>query len=172
MSGNAALAAAKRRRNPIEPPKPEQKNTKTQNADLTNVMSDVKTNREKGKATHPLQVILEHDKQLFEIERRLESLNMDVLNENTVELTNELDTLVRSNTSELRLLKTTVQKQQKSIQELTSVITSLRATISNHESTITELCQQSDSQIETADVATETDEVENDSPVELSVSEQ
>ena len=35
MSGNAALAAAKRRRNPIEPPKPEQKKEPTKIVDLS-----------------------------------------------------------------------------------------------------------------------------------------
>lgn len=171
MSGNAALAAAKRRRNPVDSPKLDQKNIKNQMHD-TNIVSDVRSNREKGKSAHPLQIILEHDKQIFEIERRIENLNMDVLSENAIDLTNELDTLVRNNSSELRLLKTTVQKQQKSIQELTSVITSLKATISNHDSTITELCQQSDSQAETTDVSTETEEQESSSSIKLNISEQ
>lgn len=168
MSGNAALAAAKRRRNPVEKPEPKL-NASTSNQSLTGG-SDLKTNRDRGAQLHPLQVVLEHDRQLFEIERRLENLNMDVLSENAIEMTNELDSLVKNNSSELRLLKATVQKQQKSIQELTSVITSLKATLSNHETTINELCQDMSGVVEKTDVSTETEE-DTGSTVKLDVSE-
>lgn len=95
---------------------------------------------------------------------------MDVLSENAIEMTNELDSLVKNNSSELRLLKATVQKQQKSIQELTSVITSLKATLSNHETTINELCQDMSGVVEKTDVSTETEE-DAGSTVKLDVSE-
>ena len=98
---------------------------------------------------HPLQTLLTHDKQIFLLERRFEQLeeaipnmaNMANMN-NGAEISDELDSLVRNNNSEVKLLKLALQKMQKQIQDLNSVVTALRGSISNHDGVINDLFEK------------------------------
>lgn len=129
MSGNAALAAARRRRgdDPV--------NNFQSNSNINNI---VKQENLSKSSIHPLQCILEHDKQLFVLERKLEKLEEDTKNKEEPSST-ELDIMMQNNSNEIKLLKNNLQKQQKSIQELNSLVTSLRASISNQEKIIEDL---------------------------------
>ena len=156
MSGNAALAAAKRRRNPVESSNintQQQRNMNNENLETNGLRS----NRVSGESVHPLQVVLQHDRQLFDLERRLESLNTNTNLDNSTQNMDELDSLVRNNSSEIRLLKNTVQKQQKTIQELSSMLTSLKGAYTSHDNLINELSEQiyKSSGVETVSVSTE-----------------
>ena len=135
MSGTAALAAAKRRRNLPESQVP--LSGKSQ-------MEDVKMNRTTNEPVHPLHTLLTHDKQLFILERKIEELeHSKSLNPTqSPETTEELDSLVRNNSSEVKLLKITIQKMQKNIQDIAGLVTSLRGTIANQEGVISELVEK------------------------------
>ena len=142
MSGNAALAAARRRRGEdpaqnIAPPRSSMKQQQN-----NNVSYDTGTyNRDPDTKISPLQCVLEHDKQIWVLERKIELLEENSTNNDNT-LSSETENLVNSNNSEIRLLKSTLQKQQKSLQELNSLVTSLRATLSNNNVTIEELTQR------------------------------
>lgn len=129
MSGNAALAAARRRRGD------DHVNNFQSNSNINNI---VKQENLSKSSIHPLQCILEHDKQLFVLERKLEKLEEDTKNKEEPSST-ELDIMTQNNSNEIKLLKNNLQKQQKSIQELNSLVTSLRASISNQEKIIEDL---------------------------------
>ena len=73
MSGNAALAAAKRRRNPVEAPT--QSVPKNVSFSSNNeIQSGVKVYRDSTPTT-PVRTILEHDRQIFFLERKVEELS-------------------------------------------------------------------------------------------------
>jgi len=153
MSGNAALAAAKRRRNPVE-----QQSGYSRGEPMMNMMSEepllakTMSNREitsdglrKNKTSQIRDVnelIFEHDKLLFILERRFEALEEKGGMGNDSTANAELENFTRNTNSELKLLKTSLQKQQKSVQDLTSLVTSLRGTISNQNNTIADLTEQ------------------------------
>ena len=86
----------------------------------------------------PVQCILEHDKQIWILERKIDSLEQGNINNNNG-LSSETENLITTNNSEIRLLKSTLQKQQKTLQELNTLVTTLRATISNNNVAIEEL---------------------------------
>lgn len=138
MSGNAALAAARRRRGEdptqnIEPLRSSMKQTQNQNQ-----FYDTSTyNRDPDTKMTPVQCILEHDKQIWILERKMDSLEQGNINNNG--LSSETENLITTNNSEIRLLKSTLQKQQKTLQELNTLVTTLRATISNNNVAIEEL---------------------------------
>ena len=156
MSGNAALAAARRRRNPVEVPEIPEKNRKQL---YNNSMFDeepilqtyldnqnvnehgVRVNRT-SQAKNIHELVLEHDKLLFVLERKIDRLITESTGTDKTLGLEELDNYTRTTNTELKLLKTTMQKQQKSVQELTTLVTSLRATISNQNNTIDELTNQ------------------------------
>ena len=112
MSGNAALAAARRRRGEdptqnIEPLRSSMKQTQNQNQ-----FYDTSTyNRDPDTKMTPVQCILEHDKQIWILERKMDSLEQGNINNNG--LSSETENLITTNNSEIRLLKSTLQKQQK-----------------------------------------------------------
>ena len=152
MSGNAALAAAKRRRNPVEQQSsfsrdPQMSMMPEEEPILTKTMTERGVNNQGLKVNRTSQIkdvtqlIFEHDKLLFILERRL-----DMLEENGGSSTGgnsaELENYTRNTNSELKLLKTSLVKQQKSMQELTTLVTSLRGTISNQNATIADLTEQ------------------------------
>ena len=182
MSGNAALAAAKRRRNPAE--QQFTSNTsgintvqdddepclaKLMNSRTTNE-NGVKTNRT-ANASHPLQLLRDHDKILFILERRLEMLEEKggMGNGNS----GELENFTRNTNSELKLLKSSLVKQQKSVQELTTLVTSLRGTISNQNATIADLTEQLNSATLNQSTEIKVDEldVKSQSTMKLDISE-
>ena len=172
MSGNAALAAAKRRRNPVESLN---NNVQQQNyKDNQNLgKSGLQTNREKGKSLHPLQVVLEHDRQLFNLERKLDLMDTNIDSDNLTQNIVEIDNLVRNTSSEIRLLKTTIQKQQKTIQELSSMLTSLKAAHSTHDNLINELTEQLAKAPEVKTVSASTDMEDTEGGImKLDISEQ
>ena len=103
MSGNAALAAARRRRG--EDPNQQIQSQRSRNNN-TNNNNSLPTNRENEQPVSPLNVILEHDKQIFLLERKLEQLDK-INNETAPEMSSELESLLLNNTSEIKLLKTT-----------------------------------------------------------------
>lgn len=150
MSGNAALAAAKRRRNPAEQQfssntsmrdtlqEDEPCLSKLMNNTLTNE-NGMKTNRTSN-STHPIQLLRDHDKLLFILERRLEMLEEKGGIGNSSN-SDELEKFTQNTNSEIKLLKSTLQKQQKSIQELITLVTSIRGTISNHNASISDLTE-------------------------------
>tara|TARA_A100001011_G_C14294719_1_gene837921 strand:- start:1133 stop:1612 length:480 start_codon:yes stop_codon:yes gene_type:complete len=142
MSGNAALAAARRRRGEdpaqnIAPPRSSMKQPQYQNVSYDNG----NYNRDPDTKISPLQCVLEHDKQIWVLERKIELLEENSGNNDNT-LSSETENLINTNNSEVRLLKSTLQKQQKSLQELNTLVTSLRATLSNNNVTIEELTQR------------------------------
>ena len=134
MSGTAALAAAKRRRNLNE--SPPVNGNKSQ-------LEQPMVNRELKEPVHPLQTLLTHDKQIFLLERRFEQLENAIPNmANGGEVSDELDSLVRNNNSEVKILKLAIQKMQKQIQDLNTLATTLRGSISNHDGVLNELIEK------------------------------
>lgn len=182
MSGNAALAAAKRRRNPAE----QQFSSNTSMPDmlqddepcLAKLMNSrnvnengVKTNRT-ANASHPLQLLRDHDKLLFILERRLEMLEKKGGMGNGSN-SGELENFTRNTNSELKLLKSSLIKQQKSVQELTTLVTSLRGTISNHNATIADLTEQLNSATlnQSTEIKVDESDVKSQSTMKLDISE-
>lgn len=138
MSGNAALAAAKRRRNPIEPPQASQPQLNRQTNPYDN---GLKKNQNAG-TIHPFKLALEHDKQIFILERKLELLEQNGVSSESGGVSDELENMVRNSSSEVKLLKAGLQKQQKSIQELNTLVTSLRGKLANQDSLIDKLTEE------------------------------
>lgn len=182
MSGNAALAAAKRRRNPAE----QQFSSNTSMPDmlqndepcLAKLMNSrntnengVKTNRT-ANASHPLQLLRDHDKILFILERRLEMLEEKGGMGNGSN-SGELENFTRNTNSELKLLKSSLVKQQKSVQELTTLVTSLRGTISNQNATIADLTEQLNSATlgQSTEIRVDEPDVKSQSTMKLDISE-
>jgi uncharacterized coiled-coil protein SlyX len=165
MSGTAALAAAKRRRN-LNDGQPVT-GSKSQNEQPI-------VNKVQREPVHPLQTLLTHDKQIFLLERRFEQLenaipNMTNMN-NGGEVSDELDSLVRNNNSEVKLLKLAIQKMQKQIQDLNSVVTTLRGSISNHDGVINELIEKvTNTNISGLSSVYETSEEDKNSNIELNI---
>lgn len=165
MSGTAALAAAKRRRNLNDsPPVTGSKNQNEQSM----------VNRVQREPVHPLQTILTHDKQIFLLERRFEQLEQAIPNmanmNNGGEVSDELDSLVRNNNSEVKLLKLAVQKMQKQIQDLNSVVTTLRGSISNHDGVISDLIEKiTNTTISGLSNVYETNDENEESQIELDI---
>lgn len=155
MSGNAALAAAKRRRNPVEGPS--QSVPKNVSFSSNNeIQSGVKVYRDSTPTT-PVKTILEHDRQIFFLERKVEELQELLQTKNDgndsqdMELTNQ----------EIKTLKNTILKQQKSIQDLTSLVTNLRGTIITQNGNIDTLSERLDS-LNISDLSTIKEEVKNE----------
>jgi uncharacterized coiled-coil protein SlyX len=154
MSGNAALAAAKRRRNPVEqqsgylPNKQmssmmlEEEPLLSKTMSNTGITSDGLRKNRTSQIKDVNELIFEHDKVLFILERRLETLEGDGGNNGSGTTNAELENFTKNTNSEIKLLKTSLVKQQKNIQELSSLVTSLRGTISNQNSTIADLSEQ------------------------------
>jgi chromosome condensin MukBEF ATPase and DNA-binding subunit MukB len=168
MSGTAALAAAKRRRNlndsqPIT-------GSKSQ-------MEQPTVTRPSTEPVHPLQTLLTHDKQIFLLEKRFEQLEQAIPNmanmanmNNGAEISDELDSLVRNNNSEVKLLKLALQKMQKQIQDLNSVVTTLRGSISNHDGVINDLIEKiTNTNLSGLSSVYETSEEDKDSNIELNI---
>jgi hypothetical protein len=123
---------------------------------------------------HPLQTLLTHDKQIFLLERRFEQLEQAIPNmanmNNGAEISDELDSLVRNNNSEVKLLKLALQKMQKQIQDLNSVVTTLRGSISNHDGVINDLIEKiTNTNISGLSSVYETSEEDKDSNIELNI---
>jgi len=182
MSGNAALAAAKRRRNPVE-------QQFTSNNSMTDVMEDevptlskimnaratnengMKTNRT-ANSTHPIQLLRDHDKLLFILERRLDMIE-DKGSMGNSGNSGELENFTRNTNSELKLLKTSLIKQQKGVQELTSLVTSLRGTISNQNASIADLTEQLNNATlnQSTEIKLDESDVKSQSTMKLNISE-
>ena len=146
MSGNAALAAAKRRRNPLDGQfsnqQLSQKNVafNSQNQDT----SGLKKYREETSST-PGKLLLEHDLKIFYLERKVENL-LENTNENSqVNLDSQTLEMLETNSQEVKSLKSTILKQQKSIQELNSLVTNLKASIMSQNNNIDSLTEKFDS---------------------------
>lgn len=183
MSGNAALAAAKRRRNPAEQQfssntsgvntlqdEDEPCLAKLMNSRNTNE-NGVKTNRT-ANTSHPLQLLRDHDKILFILERRLEMLEEKGGMGNGSN-SGELENFTRNTNSELKLLKSSLIKQQKSVQELTTLVTSLRGTISNQNATIADLTEQLNSATlgQSTEIRVDEPDVKREATMKLDISE-
>merc|ERR1711998_4979 len=146
MSGNAALAAAKRRRNPLDGQFSNQQLTQknvafnSQNPDT----SGLKKYREESSIT-PGKLLLELDKKIFYLERKVENLLENTIENN--EANENLQTLeiLETNSQEVKSLKSTILKQQKSIQELSSMLTNLKASIISQNNNIDSLTEKFDS---------------------------
>jgi len=146
MSGAASLAAAKRRRNPAEMPGQQQQPQVAQQR-LSGVRPDgTKTNRPTNPEMHPAQVLRLHDRQIFVLERQVEALAERLPGQEDGEGSGtsgnaELESLVLNSNAEMKILKNTISKQQKSIQELTSLVTSLRGTVASQTADISVLTE-------------------------------
>jgi chromosome condensin MukBEF ATPase and DNA-binding subunit MukB len=165
MSGTAALAAAKRRRNLTDSPPVNGSKSQLEQPMVT---------RPSNEPVHPLQTLLTHDKQIFLLERRFEQLEQAIPNManmgNSSETSDELDSLVRNNNSEVKLLKLAIQKMQKQIQDLNSVVTTLRGSISNHDGVINELIEKvTNTNLSGLSSVYETSEEDRDSNIELNI---
>ena len=166
MSGTAALAAAKRRRNLND--------AQPVNGSKSQVEQPI-VNRVSNEPVHPLQTILTHDKQIFILERKFEQLEQAIPTmanmNNGAEVSDELDSLVRNNNSEVKLLKLSIQKMQKQIQELNTVVTTLRGSLSNHDGVINDLIEKvTNTNISGLSNVYETSEENEDSNIELNIS--
>jgi hypothetical protein len=123
MSGNAALAAAKRRRNAPSG----MVNESSSNNFLDQSRSDEQSGE--SRKTYNLQsLVKEHDYKIFKLERSLSSESGSG-NEQLTGSVNNAENLAKANAVEIRLLKLTVQKQTKMQQETNSLLTTLRATL-------------------------------------------
>jgi chromosome condensin MukBEF ATPase and DNA-binding subunit MukB len=165
MSGTAALAAAKRRRNLTDSPPVNGSKSQLEQPMVT---------RPSNEPVHPLQTLLTHDKQIFLLERRFEQIEQAIPNmanmANSSETSDELDSLVRNNNSEVKLLKLAIQKMQKQIQDLNSVVTTLRGSISNHDGVINELIEKvTNTNLSGLSSVYETSEEDRDSNIELNI---
>ena len=165
MSGTAALAAAKRRRNLTDSPPVNGSKSQLEQPMVT---------RPSNEPVHPLQTLLTHDKQIFLLERRFEQLEQAIPNManmgNSSETSDELDSLVRNNNSEVKLLKLAIQKMQKQIQDFNSVVTTLRGSISNHDGVINELIEKvTNTNLSGLSSVYETSEEDRDSNIELNI---
>jgi hypothetical protein len=165
MSGTAALAAAKRRRNLTDSPPVNGSKSQLEQPMVT---------RPSNEPVHPLQTLLTHDKQIFLLERRFEQIEQAIPNmanmANSSETSDELDSLVRNNNSEVKLLKLAIQKMQKQIQDLNSVVTTLRGSISNHDGVINELIEKvTNTNLSGLSSVYETSEEDKDSNIELNI---
>lgn len=165
MSGTAALAAAKRRRNLTD--SPPVNGSKSQ-------IEQPMVNRPSNEPVHPLQTLLTHDKQIFLLERRFDQLEQAIPNManmgNSSETSDEIDSLVRNNNSEVKLLKLAIQKMQKQIQDLNSLATALRGSISNHDGVINDLIEKvSNTNLSGLSSVYETNEEDKDSNIELNI---
>jgi hypothetical protein len=165
MSGTAALAAAKRRRNLTDTPPVNGSKSQLEQPMVT---------RPSNEPVHPLQTLLTHDKQIFLLERRFEQLEQAIPNManmgNSSETSDELDSLVRNNNSEVKLLKLAIQKMQKQIQDLNSLATTLRGSISNHDGVINELIEKvTNTNLSGLSSVYETSEEDRDSNIELNI---
>ena len=165
MSGTAALAAAKRRRNLTD--SPPVNGSKSQ-------IEQPMVNRPSNEPVHPLQTLLTHDKQIFLLERRFDQLEQAIPNManmgNSSETSDEIDSLVRNNNSEVKLLKLAIQKMQKQIQDLNSLATALRGSISNHDGVINDLIEKvSNTNLSGLSSVYETNDEDRDSNIELNI---
>ena len=165
MSGTAALAAAKRRRNLTD--SPPVNGSKSQ-------LEQPMVNRPSNEPVHPLQTLLTHDKQIFLLERRFDQLEQAIPNManmgNSSETSDEIDSLVRNNNSEVKLLKLAIQKMQKQIQDLNSIATALRGSISNHDGVINDLIEKvSNTNLSGLSSVYETNDEDRDSNIELNI---
>jgi len=132
MSGNTALAAAKRRRNPAELMNDIQ--SKQVGFNLQDNDNHIRKYRESTGPVHPLNLIKEHDKQVFILERKLELIEKHIFDtENSSTNNSQLDSQLEQSNNEIRLLKAALQKQNKQVTELTTIVTVLKGTISNHD---------------------------------------
>ncbi len=159
MSGNAALAAAKKRRNPVDSPSMSNQQTMGKNVSFSNQMlnnSEVKEYRDNAPTT-PIRTILEHDRQIFLLERKVEELQEMSQSNN-----DSLDTQIMETTNmEIKNLKTTILKQQKNIQELTNLVTNMRGTIITQNGNIDTLTEKID-KLNTTDLSSIKEEVKNE----------
>lgn len=145
MSGAASLAAAKRRRNPAEM-LGQQHQPQAAQQRLSGVRPDgTKTNRPINPEMHPAQVLRLHDRQIFVLERSIEALAERLPGEggegSGTSGNPELESLVLNSNAEMKILKNTISKQQKSIQELTSLVTSLRGKVNSQDADISALSE-------------------------------
>ena len=146
MSGNAALAAAKRRRNPLDGQFSNQQLSQKNVAfnSQTPDTSGLKKYREETTST-PGKLLLEHDLKIFYLERKVENL-LENTNENSqVNLDSQTLEMLETNSQEVKSLKSTILKQQKSIQELNSLVTNLKASIMSQNNNIDSLTEKFDS---------------------------
>ena len=91
---------------------------------------------------------------IFLLERKVELLLQKAGDTDTNELTN----LTQSNNTELKLLKTTLTKQQKQLSDLSNLVTTLRATLANQNNQIEDLLTKVDnSRNSTTDVSVNTE---------------
>ena len=159
MSGNAALAAAKRRRNPVDGPSiPNQQTVPSKNVSFTSNMQDtqdLKVYRDNAPTT-PIKTILEHDRQIFYLERKVEELELSRDNDTVA-----TDPQTENNNQEIKLLKSTILKQQKSIQELTSLVTNLKGSIITQNNSIDSLTERLD-HLNTNELSTIKEEVKKE----------
>ena len=145
MSGNAALAAAKRRRNPAS----------------GNIVDHSSSQEIEpiSKKTYSFQsLISEHDFKIFKLEKLISNTSSNSSNinqEQIIGLVNNAENMAKTNSAEIRLLKSTVQKQNKMQQEINSLLTTLRATLNAQTSELNTL------RLQTADLQKSKNWVDN-----------
>ena len=115
---------------------------------------------------------LHHDKLLFILERRLDMIE-DKGSMGNSGNSDELENFTRNTNSELKLLKSSLIKQQKGVQELTSLVTSLRGTISNQNASIADLTEQLNNATlnQSTEIKLDESDVKSQSTMKLNISE-
>lgn len=136
MSGNAALAAAKRRRNPGS-------------GNMVDQFNQHEVVPEVRKEYNIQSLVAEHDFKIFKLEKLVSSgatpsSGANTNGEQMMGAVNNAENLAKANAVELRLLKTTVQKQTKMQQETNSLLITLRATLNTQTAEINTLRSQNE----------------------------
>jgi len=163
MSGNAALAAAKRRRNPAL--------AGEAGRHLASQLEKVPR-----KVQSVPELLVEHDRKLFVLEKKFDETHLNEDNANTGasgSVANNAENLAKSNAIEIKLLKATVTKQGKALQDVHSLLTTVRATLNTQTAEINRLKSLREDvdalKKASVDVTEASDEVDDN--VELKVSE-
>jgi hypothetical protein len=174
MSGNSALAAARRRRGTTEAPPPA--NTKVQNRGRGPPVPQ--TPQTPQTPQNPLAILGGHDRKLFNLERKLQELeeimvsktDLESLELNSDNKTNNITdniTLNRldTNNRDVQQVKKDFLEMKKSLQELNSLVTTLRASLLNQ---IKEVDNLKDLKVEVNNLVeqvnlTKKDQTDNDS---------
>ena len=166
MSGNAALAAAKRRRNPATANEPSHPSMQEQ------MQKPVR------KPQSVPELLVEHDRKIFVLERKLEDTQLaggTAQDGQSVAVANNAENMAKGNAAEIKMLKGAMMKQAKSFQDSQTLLTTLRATLNTQTAELNGLKSIRDELAELKESINKKESVENDNSddnkVELEVSE-
>ena len=168
MSGNASLAAARRRRGMIPEARhiSSSKPTFEATSEITNQSNFENTmilDYSQRQPTTPFNLLKEHDRKLFDLEKKMilnETSSNSIVSDELMQMKNDLVQMrtdivsVKKNIGEFEKIKKEVAEFQisknilsKSFPEMTTTITTLRATVQQQEKDIAELKRANEERI-------------------------